>query len=356
MIAFALLLVAQSTPVLSAGQALELPIVVRVLPGVKPTFRALDLVDALDRALRSTTILRAREVIPRPSAECRSETRCLLEAAALNAPAELGIVVFVGRDSTELLLLDIVRLRGVLGTVAIEEELLAETMTGATWALGARGTFRELDALVADARQFLDGPAKSTLVRAGLWGATAQVRISFGGSAAERLHVNGSTLAIGEGASVLELTDLRAGTLHLAASNGWSRMDTTLELTPGSEAEARFELPPPPGRATKRWLFGGGLGAGLVGAGIVVGASIAAVSAPRPYCIEPTGGPVRGVPCHAFRVLIPVGGGLLGAGAGALGAAFFRDEVEGLGLVDVLAVGVAAGIGVAVGAAVEGSR
>lgn len=356
MIGFALLLATLPTPVLSAGQALDVPVVVRVLPGVKPAFRALDLIDALDRALRATTLLRAREVMPKPSGECRSETRCLLEAVVEDAPAALGVVVFVGRDSTELLLVDVLRLRAVLGSATAEEELLAETMSGATWALADRGTFRELDVLVADARRFLEGPARGALVRGELWGATGRVRVEFAGSEVERLHVNGSTLAVPAGASALEITDLRPGRLLLEASNAWSQVEAELELAAGDEVEARLELPPPPGRSTKRWLFGGGLAAGLVGAGLVVGASIAAVSAPQPYCVEPTGAPVPGVPCHAFRPLIPVGSALVGMGLGGLGAGVMHDEVEGLGLFDLVLVGVAAGVGAAIGAAVEGSK
>lgn len=345
-------------PVIDAGEALPFPVVVRFLPRVAPPFRGLDLLDAIAESLRRSTTLRAVEVGLDATDSCGGEVRCLFDRAVHVPRASLGMAVIVSGRGTEVLLLSLPAVREVLTRAGPNTDVLAEVLDHAVLATAPAGSFRSPDELAADSTRFVEEVSRPFIEKADVWGAAGSVRVVFGGSAVGRLLVNGSTVSASVAGREVLVHGLRPRTVTLEAVNDWTRKSGSLHVAPGEEAPLRLDLEPGPGVRTARWLIGGGIGAGVAGAAVLVGLSVANANGTPAVCFQSTGAPSANATCHEAQPVVAVGAGLVGLGIGALVAALFVHEEgeDGLMVVDIVSTLTGAALGAGIGAAMEVSR
>lgn len=348
MLSLFLALVAAAPPqTVDVHERQQLPLFVRVIPGVKPAVGSLELVDALDRAFRSATMLRVAEV----GQECGAELTCLAKQGAGSTP--FGIAVFSGTRGNDVVLLDLAVVRELLSSGS--QDLLADMLRRAVLVSADQGTFDRSDEIDRDALRFLE-QARERLIGAGLWGRAATARVVFSGAHPSWLHVNGSTVAVAPGTGEVVVSGLWPRPALISASTPWATAEQRVALEAGAEPTLSLELPRGPGIATRNWLIGGGSAAMAAGAAVLIAVGVANASAKRVPCLQVGGGPNE--PCTPVDVAVPIGAGIAGLGVGALSAAISgRDEaVGGLDLVDGLLLVLGAVVGTAAGVGFEASQ
>ncbi len=315
----------------------QLLLFVRVIPGVKPAVGSLELVDALDRAFRSATMLRVAEV----GQECGAELACLAKQGAAGA-TRFGIAVFSGTRGNDVVLLDLAVVRELLSSGS--QDLLADMLRRAVLVSADQGTFDRSDEVDRDASRFLE-QAREKLTEAGLWGRAATARVVFLGAHPSWLHVNGSTVAVAPGTGEVVVSGLWPRHALISASTPWATAEQRVALEAGAEPTLSLELPRGPGIATRNWLIGGGSVAMAAGTAMLIAVGVANASAKRVPCLQVAGGPNEA--CTPVDVAVPIGAGIAGLGVGAISAAIAgRDEASaGLDLADgfLLVLGAALG-------------
>lgn len=358
MIRWLLLIALSQVPVIDAGEAVAFPVIVRFLPRVAPPFRGLDLLDAMAESLRRSTTLRAVEVGLDATDSCGGEVRCLFDRAVHVPGASLGMAVIVSGRGTEVLLLSLPAVREVVTRAGPDTDVLAEVLDHAVLATAAAGSFRSPDELAADSTRFVEEVGRPFIEKAGVWGAAASVRVVFGGSPVERLLVNGSTVSAAVAGREVLVHGLRPRTVRLEAVNAWTRKSASLHVAPGEEARLRLDLEPGPGVRTARWIIGGGIGAGVAGATLLVGLSVANANGAPAVCFQSTGAPSPNATCHQAQPLVGAGAGLVGLGIGALVAGLLLHEQgeDGLMVVDIVSTLAGAALGAGIGAVIEVSQ
>ncbi|MFO0726491.1 MAG: hypothetical protein U1E65_22080 [Myxococcota bacterium] len=329
--------------VIDVHETVPLPLFVRVVPGVRPSVGSLDLVDALDRAFRSATMLRVVEV----GQECGSELGCIAKQAAAGT-ARFGIAVFSGSRGNDVALVDLAVLRELVAGGS--QDLLTDILRRAVLESAAQGTFNRVEELDQDATAFLQA-TRVRLSEAGLWARPAEVTLIFSGATPRLLVVNGSTTALGAGAHEVRLSGLWPRPTQVVAQAPWAA--ATARFDPSTGELVTVELPYGPGRTTGRVLLGGGLASAAAGIALFVAVGASNAAAPPIHCLQVSSG--INEKCTSPNALVGVGGGLAGLGVGALVASFLdRDEAVGTPTwLDVLLLGVGASFGAAGGVLFE---